>query len=99
MLSKSYINLFKIDDLCSGYTSIISLIKMIVSSDAMLPFFSNIKNESINGSIIYGIVFGYSWVILLTLLISKYLYSLVLDPLPLLIGTVTVVSFSFTSFS
>ena len=71
--------MLRIEDLCSGYTSMISLIKMIVSRLAMLPFFSNIKNESINGSIIWGIVFGYNYVILFTLLISKYLYSFVLE--------------------
>jgi hypothetical protein len=48
----------KIDYLCSGCTSIISLMKRIVSSEVYVDLLSNIKNESISGLRTFGIVSG-----------------------------------------
>lgn len=67
----------KIAFLCSGCTSITSLMKRIVSSDVNVERLSNIKKEFINGLRKEGIVSGKVYVSWLIDLINKYLYSLV----------------------
>jgi hypothetical protein len=69
--------LSKIEILCSGCSSITSLIKRIVSRDVKVLLLSNIKNESIRGLKTFGIVSGKLYVRELIDLMRRYLYSLV----------------------
>lgn len=67
--------------LCSGWTSITSLIKRIVSRDVKVDLPSNLRNELMRGARTAGIVYGKVCVIWLMHLISRYLYSFVMAAL------------------
>ena len=68
---------WKIDERCSGCTSITSLMNKMVSKLGKVDFPSNFKKLSIKGANTAGIVSGYDYVMELIDLINRYLYWLV----------------------